>query len=181
MPLNLIFGAILALIDLLRITLITAIPAFLIALAGEQLHLRLSKRFSLSWAKSTAISTYLIVTLLIMVLYLVPLYIGFSESPLTGIPTPEVFQVGLLETVVAGVIILLRLLVIGILFTLLLLPFLFFSSYALEKSRERLAKRIPGLVHKFVATFATALLAWIVLLFVFPWALGGLLYLLYFA
>lgn len=177
MPLNFALEALNMLIELFRLSLITSIPSFIIALGTEQLHKRLSKRFSLSWAKSALISTYLTVTLLIMVLYSLPLYIGWAESPLTGQSMPPELQPVALDYLMFAVFFVLKIITTGLIFSILLLPLIFFSVYALEKAREK--EKLPELANKFVAVFATNVLAWLVLLFVFPWVFGGLLYLLF--
>ena len=180
MPLDIILNIFFSLVELLRMALITSIPCFVLAIVGERIHLWLSKRFSLSWAKSVLLSTYLIVTLLIMVLYLVPLYLGFAESPVSGPLTAPELQMTIVDYGMLALLSAVKILVSGAIFSILILPLLFFSSYALEKSRGIFEKKIPESAHKFVAVYATCVLAWIVLLFVFPWAIGGFVYLIYF-
>jgi hypothetical protein len=180
MPLNIIFNILFGLVELLRMALITSIPCFVLAIVGERVHHWFSKRFSLSWAKSVLISTYLIVTLLIMVLYVVPLYLGFAESSLSGQPVLEELQFTFIDYGMLALLSLVKIVVSSAILSILLLPLLFFASYALEKSREIFEDKIPEIGHKFVAVYATCVLAWLVLLFVFPWAIGGFVYLLYF-
>ncbi len=178
MPLNIAFEVLLAIIELLRLSIITVIPCFVIALGAEQLHSRISKRFSLSWAKSALISTYLAVTLLIIFLYSIPGYLGWAESPLTGKPIPAELQPTALDIAALLLFAIVKILLTALIYSILLLPFIFFATYVLEKLRER-EKPFPQLVNKFIAVFAAVLLAWIILLFVFPFSAGGLLYLLY--
>jgi len=177
MPLNIAFEFLIAAIELIRLALIAAIPCFAIVLAAEQLHKKAAQRFKLSWAQATLFSTYLIVTLLIMVLYALPFYLGWLESPLSRQPIPVELQPTLFEVATAALFSIAKILISGAIFTVLLLPFAFFATYVLEKIAEK--KRLPAFANKFVAVFAACLLAWLLLLFVFPFAFGGLVYLVY--
>ncbi len=177
MPLNIALEAINAIITLLRLSLIVSIPAFVVVLAGERIHKYLSERFSLSWAKSTLISTYIILSLLIMVLYSIPLYLGWAESPLTGQQAPASLQPILLDFVLGIVFFAAKIMLNALILTIFALPLQFFGVYILETIAEK--QKLPPITNKFLAVFATALLVWIIILFLFPWIWGGLFYLLF--
>lgn len=176
MPLSVLFEALATAIEMLRLTTITSLPCFAILLAAKRLNSALSNRFRLSWAKSVFISTYLTTTLLIIVLHLALLYTGLSESPLTTQPVPPALQPTMPETVAAVLLATATILIKGLLFSVLLMPFLFFATYVMEKLKE---KNIPTPAKEFIAVFASNLLAWTLLLFAFPFAWGGVLYLLF--
>ena len=136
MPLDILSEFISAAILLLRLGIITAIPCFPAVLIGERLHNKISKRFSLSWIKATLLSTYLIVTLLIIFLYLVPLYYGWIESPLTGEALPPELQPGLFDLASLFLLSAVKILLAALVYTILLLPFMFFATYVLEKLKD---------------------------------------------
>jgi hypothetical protein len=177
MPLNIILDILLGIGELLRLALLTSIPCFAIVLAAEQLHRRLSLRFKFSWAQATLVSTYLAVTLLIIFLYFIPSYLGWLESPLTGQPVPPELQATAADIAALLVFTAVKILASALAYTILLLPFIFFATYVVEKLKE--TGKLPVPANKFIAVFASALLAWIILLFIFPFAWGGLLYLLF--
>ncbi|MAG22337.1 MAG: hypothetical protein CL943_03490 [Candidatus Diapherotrites archaeon] len=178
MPQNIAIEVLLAIIELLRLGLVTAIPTFVVVLVAEPVYRAITKRFSLSWAKASLITAYLAVTLLIMVLYIVPLFLGWSESQLTGTPAPAILQTTIVDIATVAVISLLKILITAAIYTVMVLPLLLVSTYVLEKLKAR-EKPLPSIANKFIAVFATSVLAWIILLFVFPFAWGGLFYLLY--
>jgi hypothetical protein len=176
MPLTAALWLLASVAELLKLAFLTAIPSFALALAAGKLHSQISRRFSLSWAKATLISTYLILTLLIIFLYSLPIYLGWVESPLSGQPVPPELQLTVADAAIGLLFAALKVVLAALAYTLLLLPFIFFATYVLERLKGR---RLPATAKRFAAVFLSALLAWVVLLFVFPFAWGGLIYLLY--
>lgn len=178
MPENLIVEVFSAVIDILRISLITAIPAFIFTLIAVFLHKKLVERFDFSWIKSAFVSTYAVVTVVVAIIYLFPFLLGFLESPLSFQPQPEIFQNTALDYLKAVIFSLVKVLINGFVFSIVLLPLIFLGTYIFEKLNEKFEK-LHQIIKMFVSVYCTALVAWLILLFVFPWLLTGLFFLLY--
>lgn len=178
MPLEIIVGTIFSIIDLLRMTLILAIPAFIIVYLGSYLHRFLIKRYKLSWAASSFAATYLVVTLLIFLLYVVPYALAFFESPMPGMPTPELWQITIFDIALASLLSVIKIIITGLVCTILVFPLLFLGTFVTDWLQQRYAK-LPDYAILFAATYVSSLIALIILLS-FPFIFGGLLYFIYF-
>ncbi len=178
MVLELIGETAFALIDLLRMALIAAIPAFVLTLLGQALFKKIrGKKKKTSWIVAAFAASYSVMLIVVFFLYLFPLYLGFVESDLAKqTPLPEM-QLTVVDYGVAFFATIVKNLISAVVLTILLLPLLFFASFVSEKIEER--KKLPALANTFIAVYCTALLAWVIILFVFPWVLSGILYLLF--
>jgi len=177
MPLDLIIGFVLALADLVRMSLIVAIPAFLLCLPGQRLLHFFEKRYNLSWIIAAFLSIFLILLPIVFVLYLVPYWAGYSQSALVGQPTPEFMQNTPIDYAMAFVATVAKNVLSAFLFAILLMPLLFFASFAQECLEKRF-KPNP-FVNAFAACFLTSLLAWAIVLFIFPWIVNAVFWKLY--
>ncbi|MBN1940862.1 MAG: hypothetical protein JW772_01635 [Candidatus Diapherotrites archaeon] len=162
--------------DLLVLTLMIAIPVFIVALVALFLRERISKKFEMSWIKSTLITTYVFVLLISALAYVSPYYSAFSESEIASQEQPVVLATTPADVAVAFFLTVLRILVVALLFTLLLLPLQFFATFLMDKLAE---KKFPKPAKVFAATYFTCLLALIIMFFVFPWIIPGLMFLFF--
>ncbi len=166
----------LGIMDLLRIALIISIPLFLASIPALLFKNWLAKKFSLSWIQSALITTYLAVTIILIFLYLFPYYLGFSESILAKQIPPSMLAITPADIAVAIFLTILKILVNALILTIILLPLEFFAEFASDKLKE---KKFPQLAKNFVIAYCTGLLATIIILFVFPWIISGIVFLLY--
>ena len=126
---------------------------------------------------SSDLTTLIVLIPLVFIAYLVPYSLGFFESELALQQAPEFMQLTMLDYAMAIIATVVKNLLSAILFTILLMPLVFFAAFAEEKVKERL--KLPALASTFAAVFLTAALAWIVLLFVFPWVINAIFWKLY--
>ncbi|MDD5163658.1 MAG: hypothetical protein PHD95_05635 [Candidatus ainarchaeum sp.] len=166
----------LGIIDLLRIALIIAIPLFLVSIPALFFKNWLVKKFSLNWIQSALIATYLAVTIILIFLYVFPYYLGFSESILAKQIPPGMLAITPADIAVAIFLTILKILVNALILTIIVLPLEFFAEFASDKLKE---KKFPQLAKNFVIAYCTGLLVTIIILFVFPWIINGIVFLLY--
>ncbi len=177
MPLQSIGSLLFDAVDLLRMALVVAVPGFVLTLVGQWLFKKMRKRFGLNWVQAAFVSTFIITLAIVFLLYLFPYYLAVIETkPIADLPIAEV-QVTFVDHGIAFFSTIVKNLLTGLVFTILLLPLIFFGSFVSEKIDEK--KKLHPLANTFAAVYCTALLIWIIILFVFPWALSGLVYLLY--
>ncbi len=177
MVLELIADIVFALIDLLRLSLIVAIPAFLVMLVGQKVNAFLKEKFNLSWIVSVFISTIVVLIPIVFALYLMPFMAGYFETQTVGQPVPEFMETTLLDQAMAVILTVVKNLLSALLFAILLLPMIFFGAFAEEKIWEKI--KLPKLVIRFIAVLLTTALAWLIVLFVFPWIINAIFWKLY--
>lgn len=180
MPLDLmaaIAGFALAVIDLLRLSLIVTIPAFLIVLVAQRLNALVKKRFRLSWIATAFITAFIVLLPIVFIAYLAPYLAGYNSSPFAGMPTPDFLQLTAIDYAMAVISTIAKNVMTVFVFTVLLMPLLFLASFAEEKLREKL--KIPVLANTFLAILVTAIISWIIILFIFPWIYTGIFELLW--
>jgi len=180
MPLDLIAaiaGFALAVLDLLRLSIIAAIPAFLIVLAAQRLNALIKKHFRLSWIVTAFITTFIVLLPIVFIAYLAPYLAGYNSSPFVGMPTPDFLQLTAIDYAMAVISTIAKNAITAFVFAVLLMPLLFLASYAEEKLREKL--KIPRLANTFLAILITAVISWIIMLFIFPWIYTGIFELLW--
>lgn len=166
----------LGILELFRIAIIITIPVFLIAIAALFLRKTLSERFKLNWVKGTLLANYIVIAIIIAIAYILPYSLGFAESGLAKIEMPSVLAITPAEILLVTVLSIIKILISTLIITVLVLPLEFFGSFMLEKLKER---QLPELAKLFITAFATCLLATIIILFVFPWIINGIIFLVY--
>jgi len=176
MPVDLIADLASAVLDLLRMALIAAIPAFLLALIGARLHKMLAKKFRLEWIQSVFAATFIILLPIIFLLYLVPYWLAFMETPSMG-AAPGFAATGIVEYGLAFFLTIAKNIITAFVFALLLLPLVFLAAFISEILEKRV--KLKGLPNSFAAVYLTALIAWMVVFFVFPWIYSGVIYMLF--
>jgi hypothetical protein len=166
-----------AIMDFLRLSLLVAIPAFPLVLAGQKLNAMLKKRFKASWIATAFASTFLILLPIVFIAYLSPYIAAYASNTIAGMQVPETMQLTAIDYAMAIILTILKNLFTTFVFAVLLMPLLFFASYAEEKLKEKL--KIHALAITFLAILITAITAWIIILFIFPWIYVGLFELLW--
>ena len=167
-----------SLVELLRISLILSLPMFACAVAIKFLVSKIGARTGLGFAWASFFSTYLVVLALIIVLYFWPLYLGFSESPLTAQPKPPYFELTAIDFLAALPSFIFKFLLDALVFTILVLPMEFIMLFVFDSLKNKY--KIPKTASIFAATFAAAVVTVAILLLVFPFVPVALVQLLYF-
>lgn len=160
MPVDFILGLALDLVDLLRMSLIMAVPAFLVVLVGQKVNQYIKEKYNFSWIVSAVSTTAIVLTPLVFAAYLIPYGLGFASSPLVGQVAPEFMQLTVLDFAMALVATVFKNILSIVLFTILLMPLLFIASFIGEKIEER--ANLPPLLHTFITVFATTIAAWLI-------------------
>lgn len=172
-----------SLFDLVKGAFILAIPVFLLVLLGDWLKKRLEAKRKLSWLQSTLLSTYIIATLLILVLYfggyalILQSYTGGSPPPSIS-PTPEF---ALIQTALFLGVSLFKKLFAGLALTLVILPFTVIGSLILERlkgKQSKKAKKERQWLPFFASVFLVTLLAYLGIL-VFDFIPAGVIFLIF--
>ena len=174
-----------SLFDLLKGGFLLSLPVFVLVLIGQRLKREIDRRWKLSWVQSTLLTTYIIATLLILVLYFgvyaYSLQFYSSTNPPEAIqPVPEFVLMESLLFVGFG---LAKKLVAGLAVSLMILPLAVIGSVVLErleardKGRRKKERSSPWL-KLFGAVFVATLLAYIVVL-IFDFIPVGVVYLVF--
>lgn len=173
--LDLLSNAVSSLATLVIASIQFAVPMILLVLLVSPLHRFFSRQFK-SWLKSTFAATYLVFLVLLIIAYFVPAGLGIRESALGTMP--EALSATLFEQVLGYLFILVRLLVLTAFFSVLVLPLEFLGIFFFEWFSS---KTKNGLAAKILAVWLTVLVTTAVVLFLIPWIVPGLLYLIYWA
>jgi hypothetical protein len=177
MVLDIVANVFLSFLDLLKGSLLIAVIVFFFVLIARVLSKKLTERFKFSWIKSSIASTYAVLFVVLLVLYFFPMTVGFSEEDLGVVPKELQWNAFDFFYLIGGG--LLRVALLSALFSVFLLPLEFVGVFLLEKVKEKWG--FPELVNVFASTFGATLLGLFIILFVFPWMLTSIIYLIYFA
>ncbi len=167
-----------SMVELLRLSLLLGIPMFFCAIIIAFLARKFSERFGMGFARASFFSTYLVVLALIIVLYFYPFYLGFMESNVVKQPKPPFLALTALDFIAALPAFAFKFLLDALLFTLLALPIEFAALYVFDLLKSKYA--IQKTTALAASVFAAAIITVLIALFVFPFAITGLVYLLYF-
>ena len=178
MPQDILINLFTSIAELLWLSVILSIPMFFGAIAIKFINAKLSQKFDMGFARASFISTYLLVLLLIIVLYFYPLYLGFSESPLTQSPKPPFFEITAMDFIVAIPTFIFKFLLNALVFTILILPVEFIAVFVIDYAKKR--QGIPKPAAVFSGAFIAAIATVLIILFVFPFIPVALIQLLYF-
>ena len=176
MALDILINLVTSLIELVRLSLILSIPVFFIALFIGFVTSKITAKFGMSFAKASFISTYLTVLLLIIVLYFYPLYTGYSEAKGNEVKPPQ-FELTFSDILQAIPAFVIKFLWNAFVFTMLALPIEFAALFIFDWVKNKYS--LPKLANLYIASFAASIATILILLFVFPFILAGLINLLY--
>jgi hypothetical protein len=175
-----------SLFDWLKGGFLLAIPAFLLVLAGGKLKGFLQGKWKkLSWLQSTLFSTYIITTLLILVLYFGAFQYAL-QFYVPGPPPPEITpsaEFTLMQSLLFLGVILAKKLFAGLVLSLILLPFQLVGAlaydYLVKRGKKRARKKEAlSLPHLFAAVFVVMLAVYALILY-FDFILAGVIYLIF--
>lgn len=151
--------------DLLRGSIINSVYVFLIVLVAFFVRRHVAKRFSMNWLKSSILTTYLLVFLLIFVMHLLILFPVLSQN----VFTPAEFSPPITDTIISVFLLFFNIIFAAVVITFLLMPLEFIGLYFYEKA---LPSKTGWPIRLLVSVFLSTLLASIMLIFIFPSVLG---------
>ena len=153
------------LFDLLRGSIINSVYVFLIVLAAFFVRRHIAKRYSMTWFKSSILTTYLLVFLLILVMHLLILFPVLSQA----VFTPPEFSPTITDTIFSVLLLIFNIVFASAVITFLLMPLEFIGLYFYEKA---LPSKTGWPIKLLFSVFLSTLLASILIIFVFPSVLG---------
>lgn len=176
MAADLLASAFFSVLDLLRASAFSLLPALVLALVVRALRRWLAETKGWSWLKSAFVATFIVLALLVNLVYW-PDWISTLGKATYGEVPPQ-FQYTLPENLFGYAVNLVRLLFVSLLLALLALP-IELVALALKEHAER-RHGLHGLLALALGLYGALFLTWAAVLFLFPWAISGLLYLVFF-
>ncbi|MEW6295786.1 MAG: hypothetical protein AB1467_05875 [Candidatus Diapherotrites archaeon] len=177
MVLDLASNAFLSVIDLIKIAFFASIPAFIAVILGKKLKEMLEEKFKGSWLRNSFIVTYVFCLIIVAFLYVFPLMSALGEVDTAGVP--EELNPTLADSIIAFFWSVVKVVFSAFVIAVLLIPLEFVGLYVFEWIQKKY--KFNYFAELFLGVFSASLVAVIVLLFLFPWTLTGLIYLIYFA
>jgi predicted lysophospholipase L1 biosynthesis ABC-type transport system permease subunit len=177
MVLEFLATALFSLLSLLWSALLFAIPVFLaVWFLGRRLVVFFQKRWHRSWIQSVFLASYAMFFVVLIIAFFVPVWQATRDSAVGIVPAgiaPSFFD--LLGRFFFGLV---RVLALSAFFSLLALPLVFVG----ELFKEWFSKRVRSApVCFFAAVWLAMALVLAIVLFLLPWVVPGLLYLIYWA
>ncbi len=165
-----------SILDLLKGSLIFSIPVFAFVFIAIFVQKALSKKYQWTWFKSSAITTYFFMFSLASVLYVLPIIDVFTTTQTVSVlpefaPTP-------LEIVLPIILQFVRLLVVALILSFILMPLEFVGLYLFEAISKK--TKVSYSVRLFLAVFLSTLFTLAITIFLAPWIITGLIYLIFF-
>ncbi len=165
-----------AVIDLLKGAFLVSIPAFAFVFIAVLVRKALAKKYKWNWFSSSLVTTYFLVFSMTLVLYITP-YFDATAGLAPQVVPPELQQTPA-EFFAPFAAQFARLLIVALLLALLLMPIEFIGLFLFEKISERL--HFAYSIRLFLATFLVSLFCSFIIIFVAPWIITGILYLIFF-
>ena len=152
-------------LDLIRGSVINSVYVFAIVIVAFFIRRYMAKKFSMNWFKSSILTTYLLVFLLIFVMHLLILFPVLSYY----VFIPPEFQPTLADNITSLILQLFNIVFSAAVITFLLMPLEFIGLYFYEKV---LPEKTAYPIKLLFAVFLSTLLASILVIFVFPSVFG---------
>lgn len=162
--------------DLLRLSVIFSIPAFVLVFLASRVRFWAAKRFHLSWIRSTAVVSFAFVLCLVVLVYFFPIALLVPSALQSDVP-PE-FAETPLAYLMLFVLAFIRLVLSAAVITLLLFPVIFVGSFLFDWLSSK--TRFGFVIKLYLAVLACTVLSWYFLLFIAPFVLPGIIYLVFF-
>jgi hypothetical protein len=185
MVLDLVAYALFSVIDLLKGAFIWSFPVLIFSAFGKLLKDYFEKKYSLSWLKSSFAATYITVLAVTFLVYFLPIVLSFFGRNMGVVPIelePSIF-----ESTAIIIYHFFRTIFVALIISLLFMPFSFAGSFFSElvkkkfpQKKESRKKFFPKLLRFYAGVYLTVLFASMIILFIVPWAVSGMLYFLFF-
>ena len=165
----------LSMLDFLRGAFIYSIPVFLFTMVAVVARRLAAKRFKMSWITSTMLVTFFMTLSLVTALYLSPIIQAFQEPSYT---LPPELESPLSEKAYSVALQAIRLVAVSVVLSLLLLPLELAGSFVFEWLSKKTGWTF--IVRLYAAVFVATLLAAYFAFFVFPFAISGIVYMIFY-
>lgn len=172
---NFLLELFLSIVDFLKGSFIYSIPVFLFTMVAIVAQRLIVKRFKLSWVSSTILVTFFMVLSLVTALYLLPIIRAFQEPSYTLPPELEPL---LEEKVYSFLLQAVRILAVSVVLSLILLPLELMGAFVFDWLSKK--TNWTFLVLVYASIFVTVVLSAYFAFFVFPFAIPGIIYLIFY-
>ncbi len=165
-----------SIIDLLKGAFLLSLPVFLFVFVAVLVRKALEKKYKWNWFKSSIMTTFFLVFSLVFVLYVTPassVFLSGTQPPILTSLAPTLAQ-----TIGSLFVQFVRLIVVSILLTFLLMPVEFVGLFLFEQVSQKL--KIAYSIRLFITVFLATLVCSVFLIFVMPWIIPGILFLIFF-
>jgi len=176
MVVELLASIIFSILELLKGSLIVAIPVFVFIFIGQKLRKKIAEQTSWSWFTSAIVSSFFIVFSLLLIIYFLPQF-STSFSPIGEVPS--IFSGDFAAIITIYVASVLKVLFVALVLTVILMPLEFVGLYFHSVISKKL-KKYPGWAKLLATAYASSVFASAIILFLIPEAITGFFYLLYF-
>ncbi len=166
---------VLSVFSFLRGAFLFSLGVFVLAFLASLLNRHWYKRFDWSWFRASFLSTYLILFVFLLLVYVLPVFFAFWQADPGFIP-PE-FSYTFSEWISIALTLLLKSLALAFLFALLLMPLEFFGLFVMEKMEKK--HKFPKALNIFAGCFASTMAGTAVVLFVLPLTIPALIHLIF--
>jgi hypothetical protein len=176
MAINFVLMVFFSLIDLIKGTILNFLVPFVFVLIGIFLKRKIGKKFNLNWIFSSLISVYVLISFILLFAYFVPLFFSFSET-LIGLP-PAGLGVTELDFFLSLVFHFFRLLLVGVIFSFIVIPFIFLGSIVFELIEKKF--KMHYLINLVLSVFVCLFVFFALWGFAFQGLERGVIYFIYF-
>ena len=176
MPIGVLENVIFSIIDLLKGAISITVPIFFILLVAQFLRKKIQEETKKSWLITAFLTTVLVSFTILLVVYNLP-FLFLSTSSVGEVPSMFASDFFVLVGVfLSGVI---KVFLVSIVLSFVLLPFEFIGVFFHSVICEKFAK-YPNWLKLLATSYVSTVFASAVILFIFPEAITGFLYFLYF-
>ncbi|MFH1224836.1 MAG: hypothetical protein V1676_03455 [Candidatus Diapherotrites archaeon] len=178
MPADFVAGLAMSLFTLAKGGVICSILVFILVAPAMPVRSAIARHYKFGWLKSSAITSYLFVLVLVSAAYFYPLLAAMGEGAQTAYP--DGLAPAPVENAAAFALSLIRVAAVAFVITLIIMPLVVLGAVlfdALSKRRKKANRH--ALVY--VSVLAVTLASCAAVIFLLPWVPLGVLYLIFYA
>ncbi|HLC92705.1 MAG TPA: hypothetical protein VJH23_03285 [archaeon] len=166
-----------SLLDLLKGSIVIAIPLFILIVIGKWLRERIQAKTKWTWLFSALAATFALVWTGILLLYFLPFLLALNESGIGEIPAMFAPSAGdVLASYIFGLV---KVSVSAAVVSLVLMPFELIGAFIFEWVMKK-RRKANKLVNLFIASYIASVISAAIVLFIIPEAVTGILFFIYF-
>lgn len=183
MAMDIVSDILLSLFGLLQGSLVTSVPVFVLVLLGSLLKEKIQKKYpSLKWLQASAVSTFILLFVLIFIMYYSPVVSSIGQETIGTIP-PQLSP-DLTTFILTNLFVFLRLVFVVAVLTLIILPLELIGSFIHDSLKGRFPE-LNRLIIIYASVFASTVIAALLAIWLLPLVLGidvitGVLFFIYF-
>jgi len=169
-----------AFVSLLKGSFLISIIGFFLFFIALFLFNEIKSKFKLTWIKSCCLSIFLLSFIFLLVIYFVP---AFVFPKIISVPFNDAdLALNSFELIASYFAVIVKLIISAAIFTVLLTALTLIGNIIhdiLFSSKK--SKKLSKWIRYYIVILVECIIVSFILLFVFPWLLQGLIYLIYFA